>query len=109
MKRRRWNYYRNQVDILCSKVYPYKGPEGKEERMEISVKEARAKFSSLLNQVKEGDEVIIRRRGREIARLVPSSSEGRRLPSLSDFRRSVRLKGEPLSATIRKGRKEERY
>ena len=29
--------------------------------MEISVKEARAKFSSLLNQVKDGDEVIIRR------------------------------------------------
>ena len=77
--------------------------------MEISVKEARAKFSSLLNQVKEGDEVIIRRRGREIARLVPSSREGRRLPSLSDFRRSIRPKGEPLSATVRKGRKEERY
>jgi prevent-host-death family protein len=77
--------------------------------VEISVKEARAKFSSLLNQVKEGDEVIIRRRGREIARLVPSSREGRRLPSLSDFRRSIRLKGRPLSATIRKGRKEERY
>jgi len=77
--------------------------------MQISVKEARAKFSSLLNQVEEGDEVIIRRRGKEIARLVPSNSQGRRLPSLSDFRRSIRLKGGPLSATIRKGRKEERY
>jgi prevent-host-death family protein len=77
--------------------------------MEISVKEARAKFSSLLNQVKEGDEVIIRRRGKEIARLVPSNRERRRLPSLRDFRRSIRLKGEPLSATIRKGRNEERY
>ena len=77
--------------------------------MEISVKEARAKFSSLLNRVMDGGEVIIRRRGKEIARLVPPSGEGRRLPSLSDFRRSIRWKGEPLSATIRKGRKEERY
>ena len=78
--------------------------------MEISVKEARAKFSSLLNQVMDGDEVIIRRRGKEIARLVPpASGEGRRLPSLGDFRRGIRLKGEPLSATVRRGRKEERY
>jgi prevent-host-death family protein len=77
--------------------------------MEISVKEARAKFSSLLNQVMEGDEIIIRRRGKEIARLVPVSREGRRLPRLGDFRRSIRLKGEALSATVRKGRKEERY
>jgi prevent-host-death family protein len=77
--------------------------------MEINVKEARAKFSSLLNQVKDGDEVIIRRRGKEVARLLPPSGQGKRLPRLSDFRRSIRLKDEPLSETIRKGRKEERY
>ncbi len=78
--------------------------------MEISVKEARAQFSSLLNQVMDGGEVVIRRRGKEIARLVPPrGGEGRRLPSLSDFRRSIRLKGEPLSTMVRKGRKEERY
>jgi prevent-host-death family protein len=77
--------------------------------MEISVKEARAKFSSLLNRVKDGDEVIIRRRGKEIARLLPPSGGGKRLPALSDFRRSIRLKGGPLSATVRKGREEERY
>jgi prevent-host-death family protein len=81
-----------------------------EEKMEISVKEARAKFSSLLNRVKDGEEVIIRRRGKEIARLVPpAGSEGRHLPSLTIFRRSLRVKGEPLSTTVRRGRKEERY
>jgi prevent-host-death family protein len=78
--------------------------------MEIGVKEARAKFSSLLKQVKDGDEVIIRRRGTEIARLVPPAGrEGRHLPSLRRFRRSLRLKGEPLSTAVRRGRKEERY
>jgi prevent-host-death family protein len=78
--------------------------------MEVSVKEARAKFSSLLNQVMDGDEVIIRRRGKEIARLVsPASGKGRHLPSLRDFRRGIPLKGEPLSTTVRRGRKEERY
>ena len=77
--------------------------------MEISVKEARAKFSALLNRVKDGDEVIIRRRGKEIARLLPPGIEGKPLPSLRDFRRSIRLKGEPMSAAVCKGRKEERY
>lgn len=77
--------------------------------MEIGVKEARAKFSSLLNQVRDGDEVIIRRRGKEIARLAPPvGSEGRHLPSLKSFRRSLRVKGESLSTTVRRGRKEER-
>ncbi len=81
-----------------------------EKRMEISVKEARAQFSSLLNKVMDGEEVIIRRRGKEIARLVPhTGGAGRRLPSLSNFRRSIRLKGEPLSAADRKGRREERF
>jgi prevent-host-death family protein len=78
--------------------------------MEISVKEARAQFSSLLNKVMDGGEVIIRRRGKEIARLVPPpGGAGRRLPSLSNFRRSIRLKGDPLSAAVRKGRQEERF
>ena len=34
--------------------------------MEISVKEARSRFSSLLDKVEEGGEVIIRRRGKEV-------------------------------------------
>jgi len=33
------------------------------------VKKARSKFSSILDQVQAGDEVIIRRRGKEIARI----------------------------------------
>ena len=39
--------------------------------MEISVKDARRKLSALLDQVKEGGEVVILRRGKKVARLVP--------------------------------------
>lgn len=77
--------------------------------MEINVKEARSKFSFLLNMVKEGDEVVIMRRSKEVARLVPPRGEKKSLPDLKDFRDSIRFKGEPLSSMVIKGRKEERY
>ena len=77
--------------------------------MEINVKEARSKFSSILDQVQEGDEVIIRRRGKEIARLVPPRDEAKRLPDLKKFRATLRVKGESLSIVVKRGRTEERY
>jgi prevent-host-death family protein len=77
--------------------------------MEISAKEARSKFSSILDQVQEGDEVIIRRRGKEIARLVPPKGEGKRLPWLKKFRAAIRIKGGSLSTAVKHGRSEDRY
>jgi prevent-host-death family protein len=77
--------------------------------MEINVKEARSKFRSILDQVQEGGEVIIRRRGKEIARLVPPRGEGKRFPTLKTFRAAIRTKGESLSAAVKRGRIEERY
>lgn len=77
--------------------------------MEISAKEARSKLSALLNRVEEGDEIVILRRGKKVARLVPSQNEGRRLPSLMEFRASIRIKGDSLSAVILAERKGTRY
>ena len=39
--------------------------------MEVNVKDARNRLSFLLTQVEKGGEVIILRRGKEVARLVP--------------------------------------
>ena len=77
--------------------------------MEISAKEARSKFSSLLDQVQKGDEVVIRRRGKEIARLVPPKGEGKRLQGLKIFRSAIRIKRGSLSTPVKRGRSEERY
>ena len=77
--------------------------------MEINAKEARRKFSSLLDQVEGGEEVVIRRRGREVARLVPPRGRGKRLPRLKKFRASIRIQREPLSGVIKRGRAQERY
>ena len=77
--------------------------------VEINAKEARSQFSSLLDIVEDGDEVIILRRGKPVARLVSVESKGKGLPDLSDFRSSIRCKGEGLSRVVIQGRKEERY
>jgi prevent-host-death family protein len=77
--------------------------------MEINIKEARGKFSSLIRQVEEGAEIILTRRGIEVARMVPSAGKTKRLPSLKKFRAAIKLSGKPLSKTVIEGRKEERY
>jgi prevent-host-death family protein len=77
--------------------------------MEINVKEARTKISSLLDRTLSGEEVVILRRGKRVARLVPLENTDKRLPDLRSFRRSISLKGKPLSRTIIEQRDEERY
>ena len=74
----------------------------------ISVKEARSNLSALLDQVAAGEEIILLRRGEEVARLVPPQSQSL-LPSLKDFRNSLTITGAPLSDEVVKTRQEERY
>ncbi len=64
--------------------------------MEINAKQARAKLSSLLKKVEEGGEVVLLRRGKRIVRLVPAGKKQAGLPTLMEFRASIRVKGEPL-------------
>lgn len=77
--------------------------------MQVNVKDAKGKLSSLLDYVEAGEEVIITRHGREVARLVPIQGKAKPLPSLTDFRSSIHVTGEPLSATVIRRRDEERY
>ncbi len=77
--------------------------------MEISVKEARSRISEIIDRVQGGEEVIITRRGKKVALMVPPRGEARPLPSLKDFRASIRITGEPLSVALVRNREEERY
>ncbi len=74
----------------------------------INVKKARGEFSSLLKRVEKGEEVIILRRGKQVARLVPLQAAKSRLSSLKEFRASIRVSGEPLSRIVVRAREEER-
>jgi prevent-host-death family protein len=77
--------------------------------MEINAKEARARLSDLLRRAEKGEEVLLSRRGKKIARLVPVKKVQKALPSLKEFRASIRTKGQPLSMAVVKGREEARY
>jgi len=81
----------------------------KDNKMEINAKEARGKLSSLLKRVEKGDEIIVLRRGKQVARLVPFRKKEKHLPPLREFRASIKVKGEPLSVAVLRGREEERY
>jgi prevent-host-death family protein len=76
--------------------------------MEINVKDARSRLSELIDRVEDGNEIIISRRGKKVARLVPLKIK-KNLPSMKEFRASLKLKGEALSDAIIHGRKRERY
>jgi prevent-host-death family protein len=74
----------------------------------VSVKQARESFKKLLDEVEAGGQVIILRRGKEVARLVPPASTRKRpRPDLGAFRASIRVKGEPLSRTVIRARRED--
>jgi prevent-host-death family protein len=80
-----------------------------DDQMQINAKEARGKLSSLLKKVEKGDEIVVLRRGKQVARLVPFQRKQQHLPQLREFRASIKVKGRPLSAAIIHGREEERY
>ncbi len=56
----------------------------------VSVAEAKAHLSELLNQVEAGEEIVITRRGQPVARLAPERRplNPLPLPSLAEFRAS---------------------
>jgi prevent-host-death family protein len=75
----------------------------------INVKEARDNIKAVLDRVESGEEIVILRRGKEVARLVPAAETKDRLPSLDEFRKSIRIKGRAMSRVVRDERKRARY
>ena len=76
--------------------------------LEVNVKEARSNFSQLLNKVEQGQDIILTRHGKKVARLVSPEKECN-LPSLKKFRQTIALPEQGLSSAIPAVRDEERY
>ncbi len=77
--------------------------------LEINVKEARGNLSSILDRVEKGEEIIITRRGKRVARISNIENNPTPLKSLKQFRKKISIKGKSLSQTVIKHREEERY
>ncbi|BBD64622.1 hypothetical protein NIES4072_17160 [Nostoc commune NIES-4072] len=76
--------------------------------LRISVEEAARNLKSLLERVARGEEVILLEQDKAVARLVPPLQNAERLASMKQFRDSLEIKGESLSATVINARIEER-
>lgn len=75
--------------------------------IELNVKEARARISEVLDWVEAGEEVILVRRGRRIARIIPERElQEIPLPSLQAFRSRIEIRGAPMSALVAREREE---
>lgn len=61
---------------------------------EASVREFREHLRAYLDRAAAGEGVVILRRGREVARLVPPQREPTAFPDLQSFRDGIHLGGE---------------
>jgi prevent-host-death family protein len=75
-----------------------------------SLKDARERLGALVRAAERGESVVITRRGKSVARIVPEREAAPgRLPELSEFRASIAIRGKGLSKTVVDMRREERY
>ena len=76
---------------------------------DVNLKEARRRLGQLVDAAERGETVVITRRGRKVARLVPMHERARPgLPDLTDFRASLKPKGRSLTDELLAQREEER-
>ena len=76
----------------------------------VNIKEARRRLSELVGRAAHGESVWITRRGRKVARLDPADSDrAGGLPDLTEFRKSIAVRGKALSRTVADLRRDARY
>ena len=74
-----------------------------------SVREVRDNLRAYLDRAEAGEEIVVMRWGREVARIVPPQWEPQRFPDLTEFRNSIKLRGEGVLETLLRMREETRY
>ncbi|MBA2276926.1 MAG: type II toxin-antitoxin system prevent-host-death family antitoxin [Chloroflexia bacterium] len=76
---------------------------------QASVREVRDNLRAYLDRAEAGEEIVVMRRGKEVARIVPPRREPKRFPDLTEFRKSIKLRGDSPLETVLKMREETRY
>ena len=74
----------------------------------VSIREARKHLGEVVEAAERGQQVVLTRRGREVACVGPVTARDRTLPDLSSFRASLRVTGQPLSEAVVELRESER-
>jgi prevent-host-death family protein len=77
---------------------------------QVSIKEARKRLSELVDAATRGESFVITRRGRAVAKIAPNTPQKAvRMPDLSEFRKSIKVSGKPLSQVVIDERRRARY
>ena len=76
----------------------------------VSMKEARERLSDLVRAAEHGETTVITRRGKTVARIAPVERKPLKgLPDLTEFRKSIKIKGRSMTEELLAMRREERY
>ncbi len=75
----------------------------------LSVKEARAHLSALVDMAENGETTVITRHGKTAARLAPMPAMPSPLPDLTEFRAEIAHPKGDLSEAVIASRREERF
>jgi prevent-host-death family protein len=71
---------------------------------QVGIKQARQELPDLINRAEAGEEIIITRQGKAVARLVAAPRTIKALPSLKDFRRGIGEAGTSAAQLVREER-----
>ncbi len=75
----------------------------------VQVNEVREKLAKYLAEAEQGEEIIILRHSKPIARLVAYKEGKPEFPDMTMFRKQFKDKGKPLSEIVTEMRREERF
>ena len=67
----------------------------------IGIKQARQELRDLIDRAEAGEEVIITRQGKPVAKLVAAPKTRKPLPSLAEFRKDIGRVGTPAAQLLR--------
>jgi prevent-host-death family protein len=70
----------------------------------IGIKQARQALPDLIDRAEAGEEIIITRQGKPVAKLIAAPQGLKPLPSLADFRREIGRTGTPAAQLLREER-----
>lgn len=67
----------------------------------VGIKQAREVLPELVHRAEAGEEIVITRQGKAVARLVAATRRPKALPPLKEFRDSLGMSGTPAVRLIR--------
>jgi prevent-host-death family protein len=80
--------------------------------IKVPVNKVREQLAKYLTEAERGEEVIITKHNKPIAKLVnyeEPQNEKKKFPDMTEFRKQFKIKGKPLSQTVIDMRREDRY